>query len=160
MFFKIIIIINKSHKFYFLTNLEKWQIPADMVVNAIIVAMVGHANQNDNENVVIYQVGSSSRNPVRYTNLQDYGYRYFTNKPWINKDGKPVKVGKVTVLNSMASFHRYMNLRYVLPLQGLKLANAALCKSFQHTCSDLNGKINFVMRLVDLYRPYLFFNGM
>jgi alcohol-forming fatty acyl-CoA reductase len=90
------------------------QIPADMVVNAILVAMVGHAKQPSD---AIYQVGSSSRNPLRYGNLQDYGYHYFTRKPWINKDGKAVKVGKVTVLDSMASFHRYMNIHYVLPLK-------------------------------------------
>lgn len=57
------------------------QIPADMVVNAIIVAMVAHANR-PSENA-IYQVGSSVRNPMRYTNLQDCGFNYFTNKPWM-----------------------------------------------------------------------------
>lgn len=91
------------------------QIPADMVVNAIIVAMVAHANR-PSENA-IYQVGSSVRNPMRYTNLQDCGFNYFTNKPWIGKDGKPVKVGRVKVLSSMASFHRYMAIRYLLLLK-------------------------------------------
>ncbi|KAJ0083662.1 hypothetical protein Patl1_30443 [Pistacia atlantica] len=90
-------------------------IPADMVVNAIIVAMVAHAKQQSGN--VIYQVGSSLRNPLRYSDLQDYGYRYFTKRPWINKDGKPVKVGKINVMDSMASFHRYMAIRYMLPLK-------------------------------------------
>ncbi|KAK0605864.1 hypothetical protein LWI29_031614 [Acer saccharum] len=134
-------------------------IPADMVVNAIIVAIVGHAKQPSND-LVIYQLGSSSRNPVRYRNIQDYGYLYFTKKPWINKDGKPVKVGKVTVLDTMDSFHRYMAIRYVLPLKGLELVNIAFCQYFQRMYGDLNRKINFVMRLVELYRPYLFFNGI
>lgn len=132
-------------------------IPADMVVNATLVAMVGHAKKPSD---VIYQVGSSLRNPVTYTNLQDYGYHYFTKKPWINKDGKAVKVSRVTVLDSMASFHRYMAIRYVLPLKGLELANTAFCQYFQGVYSDLNRKVNFVMRLVELYRPYLFFNAI
>ncbi|OWM73674.1 hypothetical protein CDL15_Pgr026774 [Punica granatum] len=132
-------------------------IPADMVVNSIIVAMVAHANQRSDG---IYQMGSSLRNPVRYVNLQDYAFHYFTENPWINKDGKPVKVGKVTVLKSMASFHRYMAIRYSLWLKGLELANAALCRSFQGTYTDLDRKIKFVMRLVELYRPYLFFKGV
>ncbi|KAJ4724786.1 Fatty acyl-CoA reductase [Melia azedarach] len=106
--------------------------------------MVAHANQ-PSSNASIYQVGSSLRNPVRYTNLQDYGFRYFSKKPWINKDGKPVKVGKITVLSSMASFHRYMTIRYILPLKGLELANTAFCKHCQGTYSDLNRKINIVM---------------
>ncbi|GAY63680.1 hypothetical protein CUMW_227600 [Citrus unshiu] len=134
-------------------------IPADMVVNAIVVAVVAHAKQPSDVNN-IYQVGSSLRNPLIYTNLQDHAYRYFTKKPWINKDGKPVKVGKITVFHNMASFYRYMTVRYILPLKGLELANAAFCKYFQSKYNDLNRKINFVMRLVELYRPYLFFGGI
>ncbi|KAK4753753.1 hypothetical protein SAY87_001857 [Trapa incisa] len=132
-------------------------IPADMVVNSMIVAMVGHANQRSSG---LYQMGSSVRNPVRYVDLQDYAYRYFSLNPWVNKDGKPVRVGKVTVLKSMASFHRYMAVRYTFWLKGLEIANAAFCRSFQGTYSDLSRKIKFVMRLVELYRPYLFFKGV
>ncbi|ESR37511.1 hypothetical protein CICLE_v100285071mg, partial [Citrus x clementina] len=140
-------------------TIDSLAIPADMVVNAIVVAVVAHAKQPSDVNN-IYQVGSSLRNPLIYTNLQDYAYRYFTKKPWINKDGKPVKVGKITVFHNMASFYRYMTVRYILPLKGLELANAAFCKYFQSKYNDLNRKINFVMRLVELYRPYLFFGGI
>ncbi|KAL5579886.1 hypothetical protein UlMin_012328 [Ulmus minor] len=134
-------------------------IPADFVVNAIAVAMAAHANQR-NENITIYHVGSSVRNPIRYLELQDYGFNYFTNKPWIGKDGKPVKVGRVLILNNMASFRRYMTLRYLLVLKGLELVNTAFCQYFQGMYLDLNRKINFVFRLVELYRPYLFFKGI
>ncbi|RYQ97835.1 hypothetical protein Ahy_B08g093906 [Arachis hypogaea] len=147
-------------------------IPGDMVVNAILVAMVAHAHHPSD---AIYHVASSVRNPVRYTNLQDYGLRYFTAKPWINKDGTPVKVGKVTVFTNMASFRRYMFIHYLfwlkvhfisssqslnLIINGLELANSAFCKYFQGTYQELNRKIQIVMRLVELYRPYLFFNGI
>ncbi|XP_028756820.1 fatty acyl-CoA reductase 3-like [Neltuma alba] len=132
-------------------------IPADMVVNAMLVAMVAHANGEDDK---IYHVGSSMRNPVRYSNLTDYGLRYFTSKPLKNKDGKIVKVGNVTVLNSIDSFRTYMFIRYMLLLKGLELANKAFCQYFRGTYLDLNRKIQIVMRLVDLYRPYLFFNGV
>ncbi|KAI6685294.1 hypothetical protein NL676_031207 [Syzygium grande] len=133
-------------------------IPADMVVNSMMVAMVAHANQPPAN--AIYQVGSSVRNPVQYSSLQDYGLRYFTQNPWRNKDGKPIKVGKVTVLKSMASFRRYMAIRYLMWLKGLELVNTAFCHSFNDTCSNLNRKLQFVMRLVELYRPYLFFKGI
>ena len=85
-----------------------------MVVNAMLVAMVAHANQ---ANDTIYHVGSSVRNPLMNSNLQDYGYRYFKAKPWISKDGKPIRVGQLTVLDSMASFERYMFIRYLLLLK-------------------------------------------
>ncbi|XP_010031500.2 fatty acyl-CoA reductase 3 [Eucalyptus grandis] len=132
-------------------------IPADMVVNSIIVAMAAHVNQPGE---VIYHMGSSMGNPLKYANLKDYGLRYFTEHPWVNKDGNPVKVGPVKVLTSMASFRRYMAIRYLLLLKGLELANAAFCKYFQGTYLDLNRKIKFVMRLIELYRPYLFFKGV
>lgn len=90
------------------------KVPADMVVNSIIAAMAAHANEPGE---VIYQVGSSVRNPINYNALHDFGFRYFTRKPWINKDGKPVTVRKVTVMSSMDSFHRYMTLRYLLLLK-------------------------------------------
>ncbi|KAJ1390237.1 hypothetical protein SESBI_37599 [Sesbania bispinosa] len=133
-------------------------IPADMVVNAILVAMVAHANQPSDD--IIYHVGSSVRNPVRYRNLYDYALRYFKEKPWINKEGNPIKTGKITILNNMASFHRYMFIRYLLPLKGLELANEMLCQYFQEIYLDLKRKIRTTMRLVDLYKPYLFFNGV
>lgn len=64
------------------------QIPADMVVNAMIVAMVAHAKQSSYVN--IYQAGSSSRNPVTFMNNLDYSFDYFTKMPWIDNNGKPV----------------------------------------------------------------------
>lgn len=88
--------------------------PADMVVNAMIAAIATHANQTCSQ--TIYHVGTSVSNPVKFSRIQRCGYRYFTEHPWIGKDGKPVIVGEVTVLSSMASFHRYISLRYLLPL--------------------------------------------
>ncbi|KAM7528100.1 hypothetical protein LguiB_031510 [Lonicera macranthoides] len=132
-------------------------IPADMVVNAMIAAMAAHANQPFE---IIYHVGSSVTNAVKYGCIQDYGLRYFTNNPWIDKDGNRVKVGKLTVMTSIASFRRYMTLRYLLPLKVFKVVNIILCQFFEGTYKDLYRKIKFVMRLVELYEPYLFFKGM
>lgn len=90
------------------------QIPADMVVNAMIAAMAAHANQPDE---TIYHVGSSVSNPLEIASLQDYGQRYFMKHPWIDKDGRAVIVGNVKVLNSMESFQRYLAIHYLLPLK-------------------------------------------
>ncbi|XP_057456001.1 fatty acyl-CoA reductase 3-like [Lotus japonicus] len=133
-------------------------IPADMVVNAILVAMVGNADQRPCD--MIYHVGSSVANPVRYLNLEDYNFRYFSAKPCKDKEGKLVKVSRVTILDNMPSFRRYMFIRYLLPLKGLELVNTAFCQYFQGMYLDIHRKIHIVMRLVDLYKPYLFFNGV
>ncbi|XP_024985999.1 alcohol-forming fatty acyl-CoA reductase-like [Cynara cardunculus var. scolymus] len=129
-------------------------IPADMVVNAMIATITAHANQTFSE--TIYHVGSSVSNPLKFTTIQRCGYLYFTEHPWIEKDGKPVIVGQVRVLSSMASFHRYITLHYFLPLQVLKFVNLVFCQAFGGTYKNLKRKINFVLRLVDLYKPYLF----
>lgn len=129
-------------------------VPADMVVNAMIATIKAHAYQTFSE--TIYHVGSSVTNPLKFTRIQRCGYLYFTEHPWIEKDGKPVIVGEVTVLSSMASFHRYIALRYLLPLQVLKFVNMVFCQAFAGTYKNLKRKINFVLRLVDLYKPYLF----
>ncbi|KAF6166019.1 hypothetical protein GIB67_012916 [Kingdonia uniflora] len=132
-------------------------IPGDIVVNAIIVAMVTHANQ-PSEN--IYQVSSSLKNPMKAPMLRDLGYRYFSKKPWINKEGNPVIVNKAVLYTSMASFQNYMAIRYMIPLKGLELANTAFCQFFRGVYMDMNMKIKFVMRMVELYRPYVFFEGV
>ena len=89
-----------------------------MVVNMIIMAMVAHELQPSNQ--TIYHVGSSTRNSMRYIDFKRFNYQYFTEKPWINKDVNAVKVGKVTIFNNMASFRRYMNVRYLVFLKVLK----------------------------------------
>ncbi|KAA8550179.1 hypothetical protein F0562_001863 [Nyssa sinensis] len=69
-------------------------IPGDMMVNFIIMAIVVHANESSK---IIYHVGSSVRNPIRHANLEDFTSRYFTRNPWIDRNGKPIKVGKPIV---------------------------------------------------------------
>lgn len=90
------------------------QIPADMVVNAMIAAMAAHANQPDE---TVYHVGSSVSNPLEIACLQDFGQRYFKKHPWIDKEGRAVIVGNVKVLSSMESFQRYLAIHYLLPLK-------------------------------------------
>lgn len=91
------------------------QVPADMVVNSIIASMAAHSG--DHQCCEIYQIGSSMKNPLVYSRLKDFGFWYFTEHPWIDKEGNPVIVGDVTVLNTMDSFRRYMALRYIVPLK-------------------------------------------
>lgn len=133
-------------------------IPVDMVVNAMIVAMVAHAKQPSDAN--IYHVGSSLRNPVTLVSILDYGFVYFTKKPWINKQGKPIEVSKIILFSSIASFHGYMQICYLLPLKGLQLANTVFHNFFKGVYNDLRKKVKFVMRVAEIYKPYFYFNGI
>lgn len=91
------------------------QIPADMVVNAMIASMA--AAHADGAAQTIYHVGSSVSKPVSYHRLQDYGFRYFTERPWIAKNGKAVAVGRGTQLGTRIAVRRYMELHYLIPLK-------------------------------------------
>ncbi|GMP99013.1 hypothetical protein CsSME_00046664 [Camellia sinensis var. sinensis] len=135
-------------------------IPADMVVNSMVVAMAAHANKPNCREMMIYQVGSSVSNPIKLEYIKDYSQSYFKKHPWIGRDGKPIKVGQVTLLTSMATFHKYMAIRYLLPLKGLRAVNTTFCHYFHGMYVDLHQKIKFVMRMIELYQPYLFFKGV
>ncbi|KAL5697988.1 alcohol-forming fatty acyl-CoA reductase [Ranunculus cassubicifolius] len=132
-------------------------IPGDMVVNAMIVAMVTHDNQ---QSKFIYQVGSSLTNPFTFSTFRDLGYHYFSKNPWTDNDGKIVRVSKAKLFGTEISFQKYIALRYLLPLKGFQVLNAALCNLFQDTYTNANRKIKFMLRLVELYKPYVFFRGV
>ncbi|XP_039165552.1 probable fatty acyl-CoA reductase 4 [Eucalyptus grandis] len=86
-------------------------IPVDMVVNAMIMAIVVHANKpNSNK---IYQVGSSRKHPLTYLDITDNAWSYFKDSPWIDENGEPVQVHKLGIMESMASFRKHLR-RYIL----------------------------------------------
>ncbi|XP_077230438.1 alcohol-forming fatty acyl-CoA reductase-like isoform X2 [Tasmannia lanceolata] len=131
-------------------------IPGDMVVNAMIVNMAAHSRQ---PSIFIYHIGSSVQNPYSIPKLLDKMYHYFSKNPCITDDGRPIRVSRTTIFNAMDTFWLYMTLRYMLPLKGLGLANAVFCKHFDHLYNGLRRRYNFTMRLIHLYKPYLFFKG-
>ncbi|TXG73645.1 hypothetical protein EZV62_002224 [Acer yangbiense] len=134
-------------------------IPADMVVNAMITAMVTNTNQHSSD-PIIYQVGSSMRNAVKLSNISDFMYRYFTKSPPCNKNGKPIKVSYLIFLGTWAKFRRYMAIRYLLPLKGLKLMNSILFQHYKGITADSDRKLKLVMRLAEFDKPYMFFKGV
>lgn len=89
-----------------------------MVVNSILVSMAAQAGKQEE---IIYHVGSSLRNPMKNAKFPELAYRYFSTNPWINKEGKVVRVGNIEILSSMRSFHRYMTIRYLISLKVIVL---------------------------------------
>lgn len=72
---------------------------------------------HDSEEPIIYHVGSSSRNPITVASLRGIIRQYFLKNPWINGDGRPVKVGKFRVMSSTSTCRIYMTLRYLIPVK-------------------------------------------
>ncbi|KAJ4842813.1 hypothetical protein Tsubulata_047491 [Turnera subulata] len=130
----------------------------NMVVNAMLVAMVANDNQSTS---AIYQVGSSLRNPIRIGEIRDYSFAYFREKPWIGKNGKPIKVCQyVKELRDISSFRRYITFHYMFLLQGLAFINLASCNYFNGTYCDRKRRLKFLMRLMELNMSYTFFRGI
>ncbi|PWA56796.1 alcohol-forming fatty acyl-CoA reductase [Artemisia annua] len=132
-------------------------IPADMVINAMIVGMVAHTKQPYSK--IIYHVGSSTTNPMKVSSFKNYMYDYFANQPLRNRQGNPIiPTTNVTLLNSMSSFQRYMTVRYIMPLKGVKYINIILFRAFNAWYLDADRKIKIMLRLADLYKPYVLIN--
>lgn len=80
------------------------KVPCDMVVNAMVVAMAIHLEKGGSD-LIVNQVGSSRRNPLKQKEAEWHMYQYFTKNPLLDDSGKPIKVRKPIVL-SFSNFQR------------------------------------------------------
>ncbi|KFK33885.1 hypothetical protein AALP_AA5G072900 [Arabis alpina] len=133
-------------------------IPVDMVANAMITAAAAHAGGSGVH--MVYHVGSSNQNPVTFGEIHEISVRYFTKNPLRSRNGSLITVSKVRFISTMALFSLYMNLRYKLPLQLLRLIDLIYPWRNGDKYGDKNRKIKLVMRLVELYEPYVLFKGI
>ncbi|XP_068645324.1 probable fatty acyl-CoA reductase 4 [Aristolochia californica] len=131
-------------------------IPGDMVVNAMVMLLAAHFHQSSEH---IYHLCSSLRNPPTCYKLGDWCHLYFSKHSLMGKDGKPIKVKKISFKNTMSSFNRFMNLHYKLPLQAFYIVNQATCHLFGDKYKKLNKKYNYAKRVALLYKPYILFKG-
>ncbi|CAH8267405.1 unnamed protein product [Arabidopsis lyrata] len=68
--------------------------------------------------------------------------------------------GGSKLIPTMALFSLYMTIRYKLPLQLLKLVDIIYPSRKGDNYKNKNRKIGMVMRLVNLYEPYVLFKGI
>ncbi|VAH70824.1 unnamed protein product [Triticum turgidum subsp. durum] len=119
---------------FFLVNLDLIMdvIPGDMVVNAMMVAMAAHSDDQ----------------------------QYFNdNPPCTGRNGERVRLKKMRFFSTVMWFKLYMTVKYMLPLEMLRLVNIALCGVFSRRYNELNRKFRFMMQLSELYAPYTLFKG-
>lgn len=131
-------------------------IPADIVINAAMVAIAVHWNE---EAQVIYHVSSSLQNPLSLYAFEDACMDYFYINPRTLENGKTVPNKRPYVFKNLSFFRLVLLLVYKLPLQMLHVMSFLLCGMFSQRYNKLNRRLNFLMLLVKLYAPYAFFNG-
>ncbi|XP_056689738.1 alcohol-forming fatty acyl-CoA reductase isoform X2 [Spinacia oleracea] len=123
-------------------------IPADMLVNSIIVAMKANLDQ---PYLSIYQVGSSYRNPINFGELHEFHFRYFTKNPWSNHEGgtSPVKIRKALVLSNVRIFEIVLLLCNFAIQLVLSLVRRMGCTSLQQALVNFDKKLKITMSFVD-----------
>uniref|UniRef100_A0A7N0TRQ8 Fatty acyl-CoA reductase n=1 Tax=Kalanchoe fedtschenkoi TaxID=63787 RepID=A0A7N0TRQ8_KALFE len=87
---------------------------------------------------MIYQIGSSIRNPTKIT---------------------AIRVGKFEIVPSMEDFYMRIARWHILPLKVIKLVNIVMCHYMNDYCQKVERKLQFIVRLMELYRDYLCFKG-
>ncbi|TYJ18161.1 hypothetical protein E1A91_A09G103400v1 [Gossypium mustelinum] len=135
-------------------------IPVDMVVNVMVVAIEVHYAQHQYSCETIYHVGTSSKNPLKLSDLRNLSHYYFTKNPWIDTNGQKVEAGKLIVFSTINRFFLYMKIKYVLPLKVFYLINKLCCQRFEKIYTNLNRRVKFILRLAEFYKPYAFFTGI
>lgn len=85
------------------------QVPADMVVNAILAAMAKHGAAGKPE-CNIYQVASSVVNPLVFRDLATLLHEHFSSLPVMDPMGSPVRVPKMKLFSSMEDFSSHLRL--------------------------------------------------
>ncbi|PWA56799.1 fatty acyl-CoA reductase 3 [Artemisia annua] len=134
-------------------------IPGDMVINAMILAMVAHMNKPYSR--IIYHVGSSMSNPLSISSFRNCVIDYFIKHPLMSRQGSPIITTRdIKLLTSTNSFNRYVAIRYMIPLKGIQCANILLCQTFSAWCHDAERKIKIVLRLAELFKPYVLIHNI
>ncbi|KAF3642530.1 putative transmembrane emp24 domain-containing protein p24delta3-like, partial [Capsicum annuum] len=115
------------------------EIPADMVVNSVIAAMVAH--QDPSSHTVVYHISSSKRNQLKSGDIIQFFVDYFKKNPWIDESGKPVKVKKFHVLVSMDMLHKYITIHYMPSLKVFQIDILTPCMLIFISFNDTNAEM-------------------
>ncbi|TVT98657.1 hypothetical protein EJB05_56031 [Eragrostis curvula] len=109
-------------------------IPGDMVVNAMMAAMVAHSEEKGAQ--AVYHATSSLGNPATYAMIYEAVLRHFYQNPRMGKNGEVIPTKELYFFTTITRFRLFMFLAYKLPLE-----------------------YKYVMLLADIYRPFAFFQG-
>ncbi len=71
-------------------------VPVDVVVNALLAALPAAAGKKKAQ---VYQVATSSRNPITLGELYDLIFDYFTKHPMLDKKGRPILLRRLRFPN-------------------------------------------------------------
>ncbi|KAF5207250.1 Fatty acyl-coa reductase [Thalictrum thalictroides] len=125
-------------------------VPADIVVNAMLAAMVKHGAVQ-RPGLDVYHIASSVVNLLLYGDLINYMFEYFDSCPYTNVNGRPINIKRMKVFNSMDDFFSHIQTEAVQ-----RSANSLQGKVLSRR---LQRSLDIMKHLADLYEPYTFYGG-
>ncbi|KAH7572762.1 hypothetical protein JRO89_XS03G0008600 [Xanthoceras sorbifolium] len=154
LFYFIFIIINYCPRAFY------EQVPLDMVVNAIIVAMAKHGTAvRKPEDLNVYHVVPCGKNPLTIGELFNFSFEHFSSSPMISVRGEKIDITRVKFLSPKEDPSPYI-LEAYFKLNGLTNATTSdevlpsrrLERRYQKV-------LDYNARLAQVYGPYLFEKG-
>ncbi|MBQ41683.1 MAG: hypothetical protein CME15_04415 [Gemmatimonadetes bacterium] len=129
-------------------------IPVDIVVNATLAA----ATQATSREVSVFQVASSTENPVRLSTLFDNVRAHFLQYPLRDRDGRAPSLRQWSY-SGLRKFKLLFRLRYLYPLRLQewifnRLPAAIVSEQRRRIVATLKIRLQRVLHYTDLYAPY------
>lgn len=125
-------------------------IPVDMVVNAMLATMPHHASKIGTK---VYQVASSSANPLFMSELSRMVYEHFVKHPYMDKQGRLMKPKRPQCFEDVESFIQSISTTQ----QQINLSPNT--KGHGHRDILVSKVKERAAQLARLYKPYTFYEG-
>lgn len=130
------------------------QIPADMVVNAMLATIAKHGTKDVVPGMHVYHMASSVTNPLTIPEAVKYTIQHFTRSPLMDKAGNSIPVQPVEFLDSMEEFTKDADPNALLQSRGC----ASSSNHLLHRAPELRA-IKQIINLGRIYEPYAFYGG-
>ncbi|XP_059284824.1 fatty acyl-CoA reductase 2, chloroplastic-like [Lycium ferocissimum] len=136
-------------------DLQYYLIPVDMVVNATVQAAIAKHGYLQNPELNVYNVASTSVNPVSLSQIFDYSYDFFQLFSFVNSKGEEVEVRKMRFFDKMSDFSNYILEELSRQHRVQDLSEDELAK-IQKRCKR---KVDYLKHFSKLYEAYLCYKG-
>ncbi|KAA8516955.1 hypothetical protein F0562_017227 [Nyssa sinensis] len=131
-------------------------VPVDMVVNAMLAAIAKHG-VHGKSGTNVYQVGSSTVNPLVFRDLTRSFYEHFHSLPCLDSKGRPINLPDMMHFSSMDDFSSNVLGNALRRCGQTSMANQnEMSRKLEVFCRK---SVELATHLASIYEPYTFYGG-
>ncbi|XP_030966446.1 fatty acyl-CoA reductase 2-like isoform X2 [Quercus lobata] len=132
-------------------------VPMDMVVNAFIAAIAKHGIAGK-PGLNVYNIGSSTVNPIAYEDVLKFCCDHFTSFPLKDSKGKNIRVTGFKFFSSVDNFSSNISdeIAQGIGLMDAKISDSILKSKLEMKCKK---RAELMVDMAKLYKPYAFFRA-